>query len=65
MKTVKQFAARKRISVARVHHLIGQGRIPGAARFGPLWVVPDRARIVPPLKVKHRRKAHDTRKGER
>jgi len=64
MLTVKQFAKRRRISIPRVHQLLQQGRIAGATRLGPLWVIPEGAAIDPPLKAKHRRKKRkETRHG--
>ena len=42
-ETAEQAAARWGVSAARVRYLLGRGRVRGARRFGPVWVVPVRA----------------------
>ena len=55
MLTVTQYARKKGISRARVHQLIVQRRIEGAQHHGGngtggIWLIPTKARILPPFK---------------
>ena len=54
MITVTQAAKKLRLSEERIRKLLQEGRIVGAQKFGPVWVIPDKPLINPPLLVKHR-----------
>jgi excisionase family DNA binding protein len=56
MITTKQAAKKLGVSEIRLRHLLQDGRIPGATKFGVVWQIPDKPVIEPPLEVKYRRK---------
>ena len=56
MITLKDAAKRLRLSTVRLRQLVETGRIVGARKLGPIWVMPAKPRIDPPLQTKHRRK---------
>jgi len=58
--TVAQAAKKLRLSETRLRQLLLEGRIVGAQHFGPVWAIPDKPVIHPPLKIKHRQKRKET-----
>jgi len=56
MITLKQGAKLLQVSEVRLRQLLATGRVPGAHKFGWMWMLPDKPVIDPPLQMKHRRK---------
>lgn len=48
MITVKQAAEKFGVSEMRIRQLLQEGRIRGAKKLGPIWVIPERAVIAKP-----------------
>lgn len=51
--TVREAAARHGVIPRRIQQLIADGRIPGAYRKGPIWLLPDPFTVLAPPKRKH------------
>ncbi len=49
MLTVTETAAKWRITRTRIHQWIAQGRIDGAHKFGPVWLIPAKAKRPPKM----------------
>lgn len=51
--TVSQAAARHGVTPRRIQALAEAGRIPGAIKKGPIWLLPDGFTVLPAPKRKH------------
>lgn len=51
--TIKQAAAVHGVTPRRIQALAEAGRIPGATKKGPIWLLPDDFTVLPPAKRKH------------
>jgi hypothetical protein len=52
MLTVTQYAAMHNLDPSRIRALLLQKRIKGAVKVGWSWIIPDKAKILPPKRAK-------------
>lgn len=51
--TAREAADAHGVTPRRIQKLAGDGRIPGAAKKGPIWLVPEGFTVLPAPKRKH------------